>query len=67
MGKRKVLFMDVNGDGVCTPGVDRVYSDFRSLDRDMTLTLSDGIPAPASDTQIRVSLTDPGRAPTARH
>jgi len=48
--KRKLLFIDVDGDGTCTPGVDHVYSDYRAQEGgDLTLTLSDSVPAPASD------------------
>ena len=56
--KQKVLFIDVDGDGSCTPGIDRVYADFRFLDRDITLGLSDSVPAPATDRQMLRSLTD---------
>jgi hypothetical protein len=56
--KRKVLFIDVDGDGSCTPGIDRVYSDFRFLPGDITLGLSDSVPAPATDRQMLRSSTD---------
>lgn len=47
--KRRVGFMDVNGDGICTAGIDRVYSDSRAMLEDSTLTLADSMPAPASN------------------
>ncbi len=50
--KQKVLFIDVDGDGSCTPGIDRVYVDFRFLEQDITLGLSDSVPAPATDRQM---------------
>jgi hypothetical protein len=60
--KRKLLFVDVDGDGTCTPGVDHVYSDYRAQEGgDLTLTLSDSVPAPASDASMRLA-TDAGAA-----
>lgn len=56
--KRKVLFIDVDGDGSCTPGIDRVYSDSRFLEADITLGLSDSVPAPATDRRMLRSSTD---------
>jgi hypothetical protein len=53
--KQKLLFIDVDGDGSCTPGVDRVYSDFRFQSSDITLTLSDSLPAPPANAQMRLS------------
>lgn len=50
--KQKVLFVDVDGDGICTPAVDRVYSDFRFLTGDLTVTLSDSVPAPPANLAI---------------
>jgi len=44
--KRKLLFVDVDADGSCTPGVDRVYEDYRFLDTDLTFTLIDSVPRP---------------------
>ena len=57
--KQKLLFIDVDADGICTPGVDRVYKDYRFLDRDMTLTLSDSVPAAPVDSQVLLSSGDP--------
>ena len=57
--KQKLLFIDVDADGICTPGVDRVYKDYRFLDRDMTLTLSDSVPAAPVDSQMLLSTGDP--------
>jgi hypothetical protein len=57
--KQKFLFIDVNADGSCTLGVDRVYRDFRFLDGDITLTLTDSTPAAPLDTQMLLSSTDP--------
>ena len=60
--KRKLLFIDVDDDGTCTAGVDHVYSDYRALEGgDMTLTLSDSIPAPAGDAAMRL-VTDAATA-----
>src|SRR3954466_5764809 len=54
--KRKVVFIDVDADGICTGGVDHVYSDYRALEGgDLTMTLSDSIPAPASDAAMRLA------------
>ena len=54
--KRKLLFVDVDGDGTCTSGVDHVYSDYRAQEGgDLTLTLSDSVPAPASDAAMRLA------------
>ena len=54
--KRKLLFIDVDGDGTCTAGVDHVYSDYRAQEGgDLTLTLSDSVPAPASDVAMRIA------------
>ena len=57
--KQKVLFIDLDGDGSCAPGIDRVYADFRFLDRDITLGLSDSVPAPATDRQMLRSTDAP--------
>ena len=57
--KQKVLFIDLDADGSCTPGVDRVYRDYRFLDQDMTITLSDSVPAPAPDAQMSLSTNPP--------
>jgi hypothetical protein len=57
--KTKLLYIDVNGDGSCTAGVDRVYSDHRFQTSDITLMLSDSVPAPPLNRQILVSSTDP--------
>jgi hypothetical protein len=47
--KRKLLFIDMDGDGTCTAGADHVYSDNRAQEGgDLMLTLSDSVPAPAS-------------------
>jgi hypothetical protein len=56
--KPKFLFIDVDADGVCTPGVDRVYSDSRALEGDLTITLSDSVPKPPVDLQMLLSSTD---------
>ena len=56
--KQKVLFIDIDGNGSCTPGIDRVYSDFRFLEGDITLGLSDSVPAPTTDRQMLRSSTD---------
>ena len=53
--KRKLLFIDVEGDGVCTAGVDHVYSDSRAQEGDLTLTLADSVPAPAADAAMRLA------------
>jgi hypothetical protein len=53
--KRKLLFIDVDGDGICTAGVDHVYSDSRAQEGDLTLTLSDSVPAPAVDAAMRLT------------
>ena len=41
--KQKVLFIDVDGDGSRSPGVDRIDFDNRALESDLTLTLVDSI------------------------
>ena len=53
--KMKVLFIDVDGDGSCTPGVDRVYTDARFLTSDLTLTLADSVPAPTGNSVMNPS------------
>jgi hypothetical protein len=55
--KRKLLFIDVDGDGSCTAGVDRVYADFSVFEQDMTLTLGDSVPAPAPGSRILIPHT----------
>ena len=57
--KRKVLFIDVDGDGVCTPGADRVYSDYRFQDGDITLTLADSVPAAPGNVRMLLSSSGP--------
>jgi hypothetical protein len=57
--KQKLLFIDVDANGSCTPGVDRVYTDSRFQTSDITLTLSDSVPAPPGNAQMRLSSTDP--------
>ena len=52
--KRKLVFIDLDGDGTCTAGVDHVYSDARAQEGDLTLTLSDSVPVPASDAAMRL-------------
>jgi len=56
--KRKLLFIDVDADGICTAGVDRVYSDYRALESDITIALSDSIPKPQTDFQMLLSAAD---------
>jgi hypothetical protein len=57
--KQKVLFIDVDADGVCTPGVDRVYSDFRFLESDLTVTLADSVPTPPGNVALRFASDSP--------
>ena len=65
--KRKVLFIDVDGDGTCTAGVDHVYSDYRALEGgDLTLTLSDSVPAPAGDAALRLATDAATAAPSCQ-
>jgi hypothetical protein len=53
---RKLLFIDVDGDGTCTAGVDHVCADYRAQEGgDLTLTLSDSVPAPTSDAAMRLA------------
>src|SRR6266498_4165579 len=59
--KRKLLFIDVDDDGTCTAGVDHLYSDYRAQEGDLTLTLSDSVPPPASDAAMRL-VTDAATA-----
>lgn len=47
--KQKVLFIDMDGDGSCSPGVDRIYFENRALENDLTLTLVDSVPMPPGD------------------
>jgi hypothetical protein len=47
--KQNVLFIDVDRDGSCSPGVDRIYSENRALESDLTLTLVDSVPMPPGD------------------
>jgi hypothetical protein len=56
--KNKLLFIDVDADGICTPGVDRVYNDYRALESDITITLSDSVPRPQTDLQMLLATTD---------
>jgi len=56
--KRKLLFVDVDADGICTPGVDRVYSDYRAVESDITIMLSDSVPRPQTDLQMLLATTD---------
>jgi len=56
--KRKLLFIDVDGDGICAPGVDRVYHDYRFLESDITIGLSDSVPKPLTDSQMLLSDAD---------
>lgn len=44
--KRRAGFLDVDGDGVCTIGVDPLYVDYRFIEADTTLMLSDSVPRP---------------------
>jgi hypothetical protein len=65
--KRKLLFIDVDGDGTCTAGVDHVYSDYRAQEGgDLLLTLSDSVPPPASDAAMRLA-TDAATATPSCH
>jgi hypothetical protein len=65
--KRKLLFIDVDGDGTCTPGVDHVYSDYRAQEGgDLTLTLSDSVPAPAPDAAMRLAADAATAAPSCQ-
>lgn len=50
--QRRLLFIDVDGDGACVPGVDRVYGDYRALGGDETLALPDSAPAPDPSGQM---------------
>lgn len=55
--KRKLLFIDVDGDGVCGATADRVYQDFRGqLDSDLTLSLADSVPMPGPEAQMLPSI-----------
>ena len=65
--KRKLLFIDVDADGSCTPGVDRVYTDYRFQTSDITLTLSDSVPTPPGNAQMRLSSTDPPDSSDCEH
>lgn len=53
--KRKVLYIDIDGDGSCTPGVDRVYRDYRFQTGDITLTLEDSVPEGSSNMRMLLS------------
>jgi hypothetical protein len=50
--KAKFLFVDVDGDGLCTPENDRGYRDFSFLDNDLTFVLQGSVP-PATGTAER--------------
>ncbi len=56
--KRKVLYIDMDGDGFCTPGVDRVYRDSRAQTGDITLTLEGSVPEGPSNMQMRLSFIE---------
>jgi hypothetical protein len=43
--KAKFLFVDVDGDGVCSAQTDIVYEDYSFLDSDLTLVLQGSTPA----------------------
>jgi hypothetical protein len=43
--KAKYAFVDVDGDGACTPANDIVYQDFSFLDNDLTFVLDGSVPA----------------------
>jgi hypothetical protein len=64
--KRKLLFIDVDSDGTCTAGVDHVYSDYRAQEGDLTLTLSDSVPGPASDAAMRLATDAATAAPSCQ-
>jgi len=64
--KRKLLFIDVDGDGTCTAGVDHVYSDSRAQEGDLTLTLSDSVPGPATDAAMRLATDAATAAPSCQ-
>lgn len=49
---RKLLFIDVDGDGVCAAGIDRVYTDSRATRDDLTLWLTDSVPAPPPEARM---------------
>lgn len=49
---QKLLFIDVDGDGVCSAGSDRVYHDSRATQEDLTLSLVDSVPAATPDLQM---------------
>ena len=59
--KRKALLVDVNGDGACTLGVDRIYIDYSFLLGDVTFVLAGSTPpAPSeSETEARRDLGTP--------
>jgi hypothetical protein len=59
--KRKALLVDVDGDGMCTLGIDRVYVDYSFLVGDLTFVLVGSAPpaAPESETERGMSLGTP--------
>ena len=57
--KRKALLVDVDGDGMCTQGVDRIYVDYSFLVSDLTFVLAGSVPgASASERQIILGSPD---------
>jgi hypothetical protein len=55
--KAKYLFVDVDGDGVCTPASDRGYRDFSFLDNDLTFVLQGSVPAATGTAERRMMET----------
>jgi hypothetical protein len=49
--KRKQIFVDINGDGRCTPEVDRAFEDYSFLINDLTFVLQGSVPAADNKTE----------------
>ena len=43
--KQKAAFIDMDADGICTPGFDQVFGDWRAATTDVTLTIPGSVPA----------------------
>ena len=56
--KQKLLFIDVDGDGACVPGIDRAYADWRAGGGDLVLTVAGSMPPAQPDTEMMAAFSD---------
>jgi hypothetical protein len=56
--KQKLLFIDVDGDGACVPGIDRAYADWRAGSSDLVLTVAGSMPPAQPNTEMPAAFSD---------